>query len=145
MPLNINLQQILLHLFNFTLLFGGLYFLLYKPVKSFMDNRSADYESKEKAIEDKMALAKAIEEKYNGMIESAEKDIADKKAEALNSAEKAAEERIAKAKAEEERIIADAKARAEREKKRVIEESREEIIELAAQMAEKVLHGEDIS
>ena len=30
-PLNIDWQQILLHLFNFTILFGALYILLYKP------------------------------------------------------------------------------------------------------------------
>ena len=31
MPLNINLQQILLHALNFVILFGAMYFLLYKP------------------------------------------------------------------------------------------------------------------
>jgi len=35
MPLNINLQQILLFALNFVILFGAMYFLLYKPVKSF--------------------------------------------------------------------------------------------------------------
>ena len=38
MPLNINLQQILLHWMNLSILTGGLYFLLFKPVKQFMDN-----------------------------------------------------------------------------------------------------------
>ena len=32
-PLNVDWQQILLHLFNFIILFGGLWLLLYKPVK----------------------------------------------------------------------------------------------------------------
>ena len=40
-PLNIDWQQILLHLFNFLILFGGLYLLLYRPVKAFMDKRTA--------------------------------------------------------------------------------------------------------
>lgn len=31
MPLNINFQQILLHMFNFSVLAFGLYMLLYKP------------------------------------------------------------------------------------------------------------------
>ena len=38
-PLNIDWQQILLHVLNFVILFGGLYFLLYKPVKNFMAKR----------------------------------------------------------------------------------------------------------
>ena len=41
-PLNIDWQQILLHLFNFAILAGGLYLLLYKPVKRFMEQREAD-------------------------------------------------------------------------------------------------------
>ena len=41
MPLNINIQQIVLHALNFVILFGALYFLLYKPVKSYMDGRRA--------------------------------------------------------------------------------------------------------
>ena len=38
-PLNVDWQQILLHLFNFIILFGGLWLLLYKPVKNFMAKR----------------------------------------------------------------------------------------------------------
>lgn len=43
-PLNIDYQQILLHLFNFSILAGGLYLLLYRPVKQFMERREAYYE-----------------------------------------------------------------------------------------------------
>ena len=42
-PLNIDWQQILLHALNFVILVGGLYFLLYKPVKKFMAQREAHY------------------------------------------------------------------------------------------------------
>ena len=51
-PLNIDWQQILLHLFNFLILAGGLYLLLYKPVKAFMEKRRnyyADMDSKANA------------------------------------------------------------------------------------------------
>ena len=43
LPLNVDWQQILLHLFNFTILFGALYILLYKPVRDFMENREKHY------------------------------------------------------------------------------------------------------
>ena len=52
-PLNIDWQQILLHLFNFVILFAVLYFLLYSPVKKFMDERQkqfADFENEAKRI-----------------------------------------------------------------------------------------------
>ena len=42
-PLNIDWQQILLHLLNFVILAGGLYLLLYKPVKTFLDKRQKYY------------------------------------------------------------------------------------------------------
>ena len=45
MPLNIDWQQILLHWLNLAILTGGLYFLLYKPVKEFMTKREAHYRS----------------------------------------------------------------------------------------------------
>ena len=41
LPLNIDLQQIFLHMLNFVILAGGLYFILYSPVKKFMDQRAA--------------------------------------------------------------------------------------------------------
>ena len=47
MPLNIDLQQICLHLFNFTLLLAILYFLLYQPVKDFMAKRRSEEHTSE--------------------------------------------------------------------------------------------------
>ena len=48
-PLNIDWQQILLHFFNFSILVGGLYLLLFKPVKSFMAKREKHYADMESA------------------------------------------------------------------------------------------------
>ena len=39
LPLNIDFQQILLHLLNFVILAGGLYLLLYKPVNKFITEK----------------------------------------------------------------------------------------------------------
>ena len=46
-PLNIDWQQILLHLLNFVILAGGLYLLLYKPVKAFMEKRQQYYQEQD--------------------------------------------------------------------------------------------------
>ena len=48
-PLNNDWQQILLHFFNFSILVGGLYLLLFKPVKSFMEKREKHYADMEAA------------------------------------------------------------------------------------------------
>ena len=60
LPLNINLQQIFLHMLNFVILTGGLYFILYNPVKKFMDQRTAHYAEMDKAAADKLAAAEKL-------------------------------------------------------------------------------------
>ena len=58
LPLNIDFQQILLHLANFAILFVGLYILLYKPVKDFMAKREAHYKEMDDEATEKLNLAK---------------------------------------------------------------------------------------
>ena len=57
MPLNIDWQQILLHLLNFVILFAGLWLLLYKPVKKFMNGRREKYEKMDGGARQKSARA----------------------------------------------------------------------------------------
>ena len=57
MPLNINFQQVFLHMFNIALLFGAMYFLLYQPVKKFMDERAARYAKMDEEAKAKLAEA----------------------------------------------------------------------------------------
>ena len=89
-PLNIDWQQILLHLFNFVILAGSLYFLLYKPVKKFMDNRTAYYQTLDANAEEKVANAKKLEEMYQNRLNDAETEIRDKKTRAVKEAEEEA-------------------------------------------------------
>ena len=71
MPLNINLQQILLHALNFVILFGAMYFLLYKPVKSFMDSRKAHYEKMDEDAKAVLAEAEKTKAGYEARWTSA--------------------------------------------------------------------------
>ena len=64
LPLNIDWQQILLHLFNFTILFGALYILLYKPVRDFMENREAHYAEMDSKAEQALADAENSKASY---------------------------------------------------------------------------------
>ena len=95
MPLNINFQQILLHMFNFVILAFGLYMLLYKPVVAFMKKREDHFADLEKQAQEadrqrqeRMQRAQAdadkllksargaAEQERNAMLEGAKKDIA---------------------------------------------------------------------
>ena len=101
-PLNIDWQQILLHLFNFVILAGGLYLLLYGPVKRFMEKRAAYYkEMDEKA---KATLHKAEQEaaEYQEHLKTVDEEVRQMKAEAVKRAEEVTNEEIARAKAQGE-------------------------------------------
>lgn len=72
MPLNIDPQQILLHWMNLAILVGGLYFLLYKPVKQFMAKREEHYRELERLAQDKLAQADRLHTQYKEQLAGAE-------------------------------------------------------------------------
>ena len=71
-PLNIDWQQILLHVLNFVILFGGLYFLLYKPVKNFMAKREAHYAEMAQKAQSELDSAEKIKADYQEQLKSVE-------------------------------------------------------------------------
>ena len=120
-PLNIDWQQILLHFFNFSILVGGLYLLLFKPVKSFMEKREKHYADMEAA-----AVAR-------------EKDTeALKAAMAQREADFAQQQRDA-AKAQADKILSDAKDAAESERQKIVAEANREAVAIAEDAMEKLM------
>lgn len=144
-PLNVDWQQILLHLFNFVILAGGLYFLLYKPVKSFMDQRVAHYAGMEKEAADKIEQANAKEQEYRKLLESADMEVSRKKEQASKDAKKMAETIVEDANKQRDHILAEAQKAAEREKEKMIQDAKEEIVGLAMAATVKMLHREAVS
>ena len=138
MPLNINLQQILLHWMNLAILTGGLYFLLFKPVKQFMEKREAHYREMEEQAADKLAQAERIKADYQARLDHADEEIRQERAHAQQAAQQAAQEQLAQAEGQAERIVAKAKAEAEQSRERALRESQKEMRELAAQAAKKL-------
>lgn len=139
MPLNIDLQQICLHLFNFTLLLAILYFLLYQPVKDFMAKREAYYADMERQAQEALDRAReaqlACEEKFA----QADEEIQRRGEEAQRSAAQAADARIALAEAEAGRILERARADAQAEHQRVTGEARREVSDLVMAAVEKLV------
>lgn len=138
-PLNVDWQQILLHLFNFIILAGGLWLLLYKPVKNFMAKREAYYKDMDKAANDKLAAAEAEQQKYSGLIEKAQEEAADIRKKAMADAETAAKSHIEDAEHEKQRIIDDARKAAQAEKNKVLQEANAQIEEMVSAAVDKLL------
>lgn len=138
-PLNIDWQQILLHFLNFTVLAGGLYLLLYKPVKDFMDKRAAYYKQMDDEAKGKLAEAGKLEASYKERLAQADAEISQKKANAALEADRAAEEEIKGAKKQAERLIVAAQEGAKREREKILAETQQDIAQLAAAAAEKLV------
>ena len=134
MPLNINLQQILLHALNFVILFGAMYFLLYKPVKSFMDSRKAHYEKMDEDAKAVLAEAEKTKAGYEAQLKSADEEIARRQREANEALQHAVDERRAQAEQQAGEIV-----RKAREHERVMEQAKGEISELMSAAAEKLV------
>lgn len=99
MPLNINFQQILLHMFNFVILAFGLYMLLYKPVVAFMKKREDHFADLEKQAQEAKSQAEATLAEYNAKLAGADEEIRQKNAAAAQEADRQRQERMQRAQA----------------------------------------------
>ena len=137
LPLNIDWQQILLHLFNFLILAGGLYLLLYKPVKQFMEKREQAYQAMDEQARQKAEQAAEAEKQAADRLAALNTEIAQKNSAAAQQAQTAAQQIIDEANAEKAHIIAAAQKAAEQEKARILSQAGREIEQLAMQAIDK--------
>lgn len=139
MPLNIDWQQILLHLLNFVVLFAVLYFLVYKPVRQFMDKRAQQYKDFDDAAKRDLAEAEKAKEEYSRRLAAAEEEILARKreADAEIETEHAARRRLAEDEAA--RMLEAAKKEIENERAKMLREAQREITDMVVTATEKIL------
>ena len=137
-PLNIDYQQILLHWMNLAILTGGLYFLLFKPVKQFMQKREAYYKDLDAQADAKLAEAEQIKAEYQAKLNGAAEEIHQARAKAQQAIQQSTEEQLAQAQTQAAQIVAQARAEAEHSRERVLRESQRELKELAAEATRKL-------
>lgn len=138
MPLNIDWQQILLHWMNLAILTGGLYFLLYKPVKQFMEKREAHYREQARQAEQTLEEAEALKAACQAKLDGAEAEIHEARSKAQQAAQQAADAQLAQAQEQARQIVAKARTEAEQRRERVLRESQRELRQLAAAAARKL-------
>ena len=134
-PLNIDWQQILLHLMNFVIL----YFLLYKPVKAFMDKRAAYYQEQADQAAQTTQAAQQLKADYEARLSAADDEIREEKKQAQKDAAAAAQQQLDAARAEAEKIISDAQAMAERSREKIVRQAGQDVKDLAAEATEKLV------
>ena len=138
MPLNIDWQQILLHMFNFVLLFALLYFILYKPVRDFMRKREQAYRDRDAQSEETARQAQAQKEEYDRRLADADAALAARETEQNARVDAAVQERLRAAEEQAAAIVSAARASAAAEREQMLREAREEIAAMAGDMARRI-------
>ena len=142
-PLNIDPQQILLHWLNLVILVGGLYFILYKPVKKFIAKREEHYKELEQQAEDKIAQAEQFKVQYSEKLAAADEEIRQTRAKAQQAAQQSAQEQLEQARAQAEQIVAQARAQADRIREQAVHDSQDEIRRMAETAAARLALRQD--
>ena len=137
--IGIDWQVLLAQLINFGILFGLLFFLLYKPMRRMLDERSAKIkESMDQAEQIKEQLART-DEQVREQMEVARREGQGILAQAAQMGERLKEEAREGAKQEAETLVARSRAEIERERGEAIEDLRSQFVDLAIAAAEKVV------
>ena len=142
-PLNIDPQQILLHWMNRAILVGGLYFLLYKPVKNFIAKREEHYKELDRRADDRIAQAEQLKAEYGEKLAAADEEIHQARAKAQLAVEQSTQEQLNQARAQAEQIVAQARAQADRIKEQAIHDSQDEIRRMAETAAGRLALQKD--
>lgn len=139
MPLNIDWQQILLHLMNFAILSGGLYFLLYEPVRRFMEKRADYYRDMDEAAKESLQSAKQMEAAYQERLNLAQQEIDAVGARAKTEIAEESRRQLAAAQQQAEKLLADAETHAKELEEEALRSAQDQLRETAEKEAEKLL------
>lgn len=139
LPLNIDWQQILIHMFNLIILGFGLYLLLYKPVKAFMDKREAYYKDLDDSANKKNEDADKLLKEYQDKLAKADEEIKEKKNIAMKELDDKVNSELNKAKEDAKRIVEDAKAQGQKKHDELVESANKDICDLAIKATGKLV------
>ena len=139
LPLNIDWQQILLHALNLVLLVGGLYALLFKPVKKFMDQRTENYQKMKADAENAQAQAESLKAELSERMKQADAEAQTYRQEAMAKAEKEAGAVLDSARSQAEKIVNAAREKAANEEKQIVQNAQSEITRLSVEATQKLM------
>lgn len=133
------LSELFFTAINIFILFAGLSYLLFNPVRSLLEKRREKIAGELKSAADDKQTAAALKAEYEAKLKNVEKE-ADAILEEARRKGKAREaEIIEEAKAEAARIIARGNREVELERKKALDDMKQEIVTIASLMAGKVV------
>lgn len=136
----IDVQLFIAQTVNFILLIGLLYKVLYKPVRKFLDQRTAEIEGQIKSAEENQAAAEALRLELEEQTKDSRKQARQFLDEATKRAEQIQAEMLQEAKKEAAAIVRRGKEVTELEREKAWSELKEEVGELSLLLASKVIN-----
>lgn len=138
-PLNIDWQQILLHMFNLVLLLGILYFLLYKPVLQFMQKRNAEYEAEEEAIARKHQEADQLKKQYEDQLKTIDTEIEQRRHASMDRIKEEKEHALEETRQQSAELLKKAREQAEHEREKILQDAQDTVTVLVRDLAQKMV------
>lgn len=126
-------------MFNLIILGFGLYLLLYKPVKAFMDKREAYYKDLDDSANKKNEDADKLLKEYQDKLAKADEEIKDKKNIAMKELDDKVNSELNKAEEDAKRIVEDAKAQGQKKHDELVESANKDICDLAIKATSKLV------
>ena len=126
-------------MFNLIILGFGLYLLLYKPVKTFMDKREAYYKDLDDSANKKNEDADKLLKEYQDKLAKADEEIKDKKNIVMKELDDKVNSELNKAKEDAKRIVEDAKAQGQKKHDELVESANKDICDLAIKATSKLV------
>ena len=123
---------------NILVLFGGLWFVLFKPVRKILDERQAEADREYDNAKQKQEEADELKEKYDASLAELEENRADAMTEARRKADGEYQRIIGHAEAQAKDITDRATLEAENQKKKILKSAEEEIADMVVEAAGKV-------
>ena len=137
--LGIDIVQILLHMLNFVILFGGLALLVYKPVMKFLDARKAHFEALAEQNQAAKEESDRLQKAYASRLADAEAEIAEQRQKAERESAEAAKAYLDAAREKAAAILSAAEAEAETRRAQILDSAQTEIGELVIEAAQKLV------
>lgn len=140
--ISLNVWQIIISLCNLLILFFILKKFLYAPINRVLEKRKNTIESKYAEADEKIKIADNYRSEWNEKMKSAEENADHIKANAISTATLKSDKIIADAREKASAIVVEAKLQADIERRNAQNDIKDEIIDISAAIAEKMIERE---
>lgn len=137
-----NPLSILLHVVNAAILLVALYFLLYRPVRKYMNNRSAGVAKELQDVMDAQEKLRVEQNEAQDEVKAARKQAADTVAQSVAQAQEQAQHILTDAHSDAELTLKQARTEAEFMRRNARNEMHDEVANLSVELAGRILQRE---